>query len=65
MTPGRTVVGLTLGDSETQTLVPALVERVISGMPMGKLVREHDSADIQDVVGDVASGATIEPVLRF
>lgn len=66
MIPGKTVVGLTLGDSETQTLIPALVELVTSGrMPIGKLLREYDFADIQDAVGDVASGATIKPVLRF
>ena len=66
MIAGKRVVGLTLGDSETQTLIPALVELVSSGrMPIGKLIREYPFADIQTAVGDVTSGATIKPVLRF
>jgi aryl-alcohol dehydrogenase len=66
MLGGKQVVGLTLGDSETQTLIPALVGLVTSGrMPIGKLIREYPFADIQCAVSDVASGATIKPVLRF
>jgi aryl-alcohol dehydrogenase len=66
MLPGRHVVGLTLGDSETQALMPALVELVRTGrMPIHKLIREYPFADIQQAVADVASGTTIKPILRF
>lgn len=66
MIPGRRVVGLTLGDSETQTQIPALVELVRGGrMPIGRLITEYSFDDIQGAVADVASGATIKPVLRF
>lgn len=66
MLPGRKVVGLTLGDSETQTLIPVLVDLVTSGrMPVGKLVRTYEFEEIQRAVGDVVSGETIKPVLRF
>jgi aryl-alcohol dehydrogenase len=66
MLGGKQVVGLTLGDSETQTLIPALVDLVRSGrMPIGKLLREYPFADIQQAVNDVTAGTTIKPVLRF
>ncbi len=66
MLAGKHVVGLTLGDSETQTLIPALVSLVRSGrLPIGRLVREYAFADIGQAVADVAAGTTIKPVLRF
>ncbi|RNM17070.1 NAD(P)-dependent alcohol dehydrogenase [Nocardioides pocheonensis] len=66
MLAGKQVVGLTLGDSETQTLIPALVELVRTGrMPLARLVQEYSFADIQQAVADVSAGTTIKPVLRF
>ena len=66
MLAGRTVTGLTLGDSETQTLIPILVDLVTSGrMPIDRLIRAYRFEDIADAVGDVVSGDTIKPVLRF
>jgi aryl-alcohol dehydrogenase len=66
MLGGKQVVGLTLGDSETQTLIPVLVELVRSGrMPIGKLVQQYPFAQIQQAVNDVTGGTTIKPVLRF
>jgi aryl-alcohol dehydrogenase len=63
---GRTVTGLTLGDSETQSLIPVLVDLVTSGqMPLDQLVRHYPFAEIGQAVSDVASGETIKPVLRF
>lgn len=65
MLSGRTVTGLTLGDSETQTLVPVLVDLVTSGrLPIGRLIRHYAFEDIQQAVADVAAGDTIKPVLR-
>ena len=55
MLAGKQVVGLTLGDSETQTLIPALVDLVRSGrMPIGRLVQQYPFADIGQAVADVA-----------
>ncbi|WP_415925229.1 NAD(P)-dependent alcohol dehydrogenase [Streptomyces sp. ME19-01-6] len=66
MLPGRHVVGLTLGDSESETLLPVLVDLVASGrMPVQKLVRHYKFEEIQRAVGDAVSGETIKPVLRF
>ncbi|MFI9583543.1 NAD(P)-dependent alcohol dehydrogenase [Streptomyces sp. NPDC052236] len=66
MLPGRTVVGLTLGDSETEALIPVLVDLVTSGrMPVERLVRHYKFEEIQSAVADVVSGETIKPVLRF
>lgn len=66
MLPGRTIVGLTLGDSETETLIPVLADLVTSGrMPVEKLIRHYEFKEIQRAVGDVVSGETIKPVLRF
>ena len=66
MLAGRTVTGLTLGDSETQTLIPVLVDLVTSGqLPIDRLIRHYAFKDIQQAVGDVVSGEAIKPVLRF
>jgi len=66
MMPGRQVVGLTLGDSETETLIPALVELVRSGrMPVDRLITTYPFADIQAAVEDVKAGKAIKPVLQF
>ncbi|MER5183518.1 NAD(P)-dependent alcohol dehydrogenase [Streptomyces sp. NPDC002896] len=66
MLPGRQVVGLTLGDSETEALIPVLVELVASGrMPVDRLVKHYKFEEIQQAVGDVVSGEAIKPVLKF
>jgi aryl-alcohol dehydrogenase len=66
MIPGRRVVGLTLGDSETQSLIPVLVDLVASGrLPVDRLVKHYKFEEIGQAVADVVSGATIKPVLRF
>jgi aryl-alcohol dehydrogenase len=63
---GRTVTGVTLGDSETRTLIPILVDLVASGrFPLGRLIRHYAFDDIQRAADDVVSGMTIKPVLRF
>ncbi|QVI27257.1 NAD(P)-dependent alcohol dehydrogenase [Mycolicibacterium neoaurum] len=66
MIPGRTVTGLTLGDSEIQTLIPVLVDLVTSGrFPLDKLVRFYDFTEINTAVAEMTSGSAIKPVLRF
>ncbi len=66
MIAGRSVVGLTLGDAETQTVIPALVQLVRDGrLPIDRLITEYPFADIERAVKDMTSGQTIKPVLRF
>lgn len=66
MLPGRKVVGLTLGDSETESLIPVLVDLVASGrLPVERLVKHYKFEEIGQAVADVVSGDTIKPVLRF
>lgn len=66
MIGGRTITGVTLGDSETRTLIPALVDLVAEGrFPIDRLIRHYSFTDIQQAADDVTAGATIKPVLRF
>ncbi|MDQ7805504.1 hypothetical protein Q5425_17285 [Amycolatopsis sp. A133] len=60
------VAGPTMGDAETQTLVPALAGLVASGrFPPEKLVTHHEFGQIQQAVDDVLAGKTSKPVLRL
>lgn len=66
MLPGRTVTGVTLGDSETRSLIPTLVDLVAAGrFPVDRIVRHYAFEDIQQAADDVHAGATIKPVLLF
>lgn len=66
MIPGRTVTGLTLGDAETRSLIPTLVELVSSGrLPIDRLITHYAFDDITQAAEDMATGVTIKPVLRF
>ncbi|GAB7106266.1 NAD(P)-dependent alcohol dehydrogenase [Streptomyces phaeofaciens JCM 4814] len=63
---GKRIVGLTLGDSETQTFIPALVRLVKEGrLPLDRLIGTYPFADIDRAVRDMTSGRTIKPVLTF
>ena len=63
---GKHVVGITLGDSETQTFIPVLAEMVADGrLPVSELITTYDFADIEQAVADVKNGTTIKPVLTF
>ncbi|MFI5469112.1 NAD(P)-dependent alcohol dehydrogenase [Streptomyces cacaoi] len=63
---GKRVVGLTLGDSETQSFIPALVELVKAGrLPLDRLIATYPFADIDQAVRDMTAGRTIKPVLLF
>jgi aryl-alcohol dehydrogenase len=66
MLGGKHVVGITLGDSETQTFIPTLAAMVADGrLPVGELTTTYPFTDIQQAVEDVKSGVTIKPVLVF
>ena len=63
---GKQVVGLTLGDAETQSFVPALVELVKDGrLPLDRLISTYPFADIEQAVRDMRAGKAIKPVLTF
>lgn len=64
--PGKRIVGLTLGDSETQSFIPALVGLVKAGrLPLHRLVTAYPFADIDQAVRDMSAGQAIKPVLTF
>ncbi|MGW2650355.1 NAD(P)-dependent alcohol dehydrogenase [Streptomyces sp. NPDC001393] len=64
--PGKRIVGLTLGDSETQTFIPALVQLVKEGrLPLDRLISTYPFPDIDRAVRDMNEGKTIKPVLTF
>ena len=64
MLAGRTVVGLTLGDSQTQTLIPALVSLVGQGrLHVDRLITEYAFEDISQAAHDMSRAKTIKPVL--
>ncbi|MFD5743081.1 NAD(P)-dependent alcohol dehydrogenase [Streptomyces massasporeus] len=63
---GKRIVGLTLGDSETRTMIPALVHLVRDGrLPLHRLISTYPFEDIDRAVQDMKSGKTIKPVLTF
>ncbi|NEB02646.1 NAD(P)-dependent alcohol dehydrogenase [Streptomyces sp. SID13726] len=63
---GKKVVGLTLGDAETQSFIPALVRLVKEGrLPLHRLISTYPFADIDQAVRDMGAGKAIKPVLTF
>ncbi|HEY2701351.1 MAG TPA: NAD(P)-dependent alcohol dehydrogenase [Pseudonocardiaceae bacterium] len=63
---GRTIHGVTLGDSEPQAFIPTLLDAWRAGrFPIDRLVRTYPFADINKAAEDAASGRTIKPVLIF
>ncbi|MFF4394256.1 NAD(P)-dependent alcohol dehydrogenase [Streptomyces sp. NPDC001480] len=63
---GKRIVGLTLGDSETQAFIPALVRLVRDGrLPLHRLISTYPFADIEQAVRDMKAGKAIKPVLTF
>ncbi|WP_369275151.1 NAD(P)-dependent alcohol dehydrogenase [Streptomyces sp. R11] len=63
---GKRIVGLTLGDAETRTFIPALVRLVKEGrLPLHRLISTYPFADIDQAVRDMGAGKAIKPVLTF
>ncbi|SDP07370.1 aryl-alcohol dehydrogenase [Streptomyces sp. cf386] len=63
---GKQIVGLTLGDAETQNFIPALVRLVKEGrLPLHRLISTYPFADIDQAVRDMGAGKAIKPVLTF
>ena len=63
---GKRIVGLTLGDAETQSFIPALVRLVKDGrLPLHRLISTYPFAEIDQAVRDMGAGKAIKPVLTF
>ena len=66
MIPGRVIEGVTLGDSEPETFVPALIEMYNRGeFPMDRMQRMYPFGEINEAIGDARAGRTIKPILVF
>ncbi|BCL18634.1 hypothetical protein GCM10017668_04770 [Streptomyces tuirus] len=53
---GKRIVGLTFGDSETRTMIPALVHLLKDGrLPLHRLISTHPFEDIDRAVQDMRS----------
>lgn len=61
---GRTVRGVTEGESVPKLFIPALIELWRQGrFPFDRLIRTYDFADINQAAASIASGETLKPVL--
>ena len=63
---GRSVVGVTEGDSDPETFIPLLARLYRQGrLPLEKLVKTYKFSDINQAAADARDGTTIKPVLLF
>jgi len=63
---GKSVQGIAAGDTEPQTFLPLLVDRVRRGdLPIDRVQRRYAFDDINQAVADADSGATVKPILVF
>jgi aryl-alcohol dehydrogenase len=61
---GRTVRGVMQGDSVPKQFIPQLADYVIAGkLPIERLIKFYDLAEINRAAGDAVKGVTIKPVL--
>jgi len=66
MLPGRSLVGVTIGSAQTQSLIPAMVRLHAQGrLPVDRLITPYSFTDIQAAADDIHAGRAIKPVLRF
>lgn len=66
MLPGRSVIGVTEGDSNPYTFIPVLVNLYRQGkLPLDKLITTYSFDDINVAAADAREGRTIKPVLVF
>lgn len=63
---GRSVVGVTEGDSDPESFIPLLAGLYRQGrLPLDKLVKTYPFSQINQAAADAHSGRTIKPVLSF
>jgi aryl-alcohol dehydrogenase len=62
--PGRRVQGITLGDSEIESLIPAIVALMEGGrFPVDKLISTYKLENINQAAEDMKTGSAIKPVM--
>jgi aryl-alcohol dehydrogenase len=62
---GRVVRGIVEGDADPHQFIPYLVELHQAGkLPIDKLIRYYDLANINQAMADSESGKTVKPVLK-
>jgi aryl-alcohol dehydrogenase len=63
---GRTVMGVTEGNSVPQLFIPHLIDLWQRGdFPFDRFIRHYSFEEIQTAVEDSSAGRSIKPVLRF
>ncbi|GHE80406.1 alcohol dehydrogenase [Amycolatopsis deserti] len=63
---GRSIVGVTEGDSDPETFIPVLADLHRQGrLPLDKIVKTYPFAEINQAAADARDGSTIKPVLLF
>lgn len=63
---GRSLRGITEGDSIPDVFVPRLIDLYVRGsFPFDKLIKFYKFEDINDAARDSESGVTVKPVLTF
>jgi aryl-alcohol dehydrogenase len=63
---GKRIVGVTLGDSEPETLLPVLVTLHRQGrLPLERLVRYYSLDELNAAAEDLHAGRVVKPVVRF
>ncbi|MDR0849543.1 MAG: NAD(P)-dependent alcohol dehydrogenase [Propionibacteriaceae bacterium] len=66
MNPSCTLTGITEGGANPKVFIPQLAAYYKAGLlPIDRLVKFYDFADIQQAFDDSHAGVTIKPILRF
>ena len=66
MSKGRSIIGVIEGDARPHETLPALLAMHRDGvLPVEKLIRRYEFADINTAFADAAAGRVIKPVLRL
>lgn len=64
--PGKRIVGVTMGDSNPQELIPTLVRLHGEGkLPLEKLIRSYRLEELEQAADDMHHGVTVKPVIVF
>ncbi|MFE4756794.1 NAD(P)-dependent alcohol dehydrogenase [Streptomyces mirabilis] len=63
---GKRILGVVMGDSEPETLLPQLAALHRQGrLPLDRLVRHYKLEDLNSAAHDMHTGVTIKPVVLF
>jgi aryl-alcohol dehydrogenase len=64
--PGKRIIGVTMGDSDPESLIPQLVSLYEQGkLPLERLVRRYGLDELNAAAADMHEGRTIKPVVHF